>query len=298
MNGLHNNNGLNHNCASWRRVLAPGRIGIVLLISMSFTTMGGCASVRAWRQRQWEGDYDTAHKQCNIRGLPILIHYSNAKPGRVDPLIEALADETIDQLTKPYVRCRLYRSFEPDRRFMGQFHVTRSPALVVLRTDGTYHTAVGIMSSEDIQKFLSEAQTPGQTLTVDKNLPHMLDYDWISDISEAQRISHRNGQAMLVVYQQRLTNQGWHLQAVLEKQEVYRRLADMVHCKIDVWKSKEGVFISPFGVIKLPAIVLVDTKGTYDVLEQPMSYEAVVHFADRFLNGEHQPTIETAAATR
>jgi hypothetical protein len=54
----------------------------------------------------------------------------------------------------------------------------------------------------------------------------------------------------------------------------------MVHCRVGVGGLSTDAYITRFGALMLPAVVIAHRNGTFDVLEMPMSYEAVVRFAD------------------
>jgi hypothetical protein len=67
---------------------------------------------------------------------------------------------------------------------------------------------------------------------------------------------------------------------LLARQEVYKRFADMVHCRVNTFNPWTKAYITEFGALKLPALVIAKGDGSNHVLEMPASYGAVVRFAD------------------
>ncbi len=81
------------------------------------------------------------------------------------------------------------------------------------------------------------------------------------------------------------------LRKLLHCREVASRFSDMVHCRIRLAGFSADAFISPYGALKLPAIVIAYPDGTHHSLEFPTSTEAIVRFADRC----HRARIESEA---
>ncbi len=86
------------------------------------------------------------------------------------------------------------------------------------------------------------------------------------------------------------------LEALLSRREVYRRLAHLVHGRVSLKAFFKDVYISRFGALKLPAIVIAHDDSTHSVLEMPTSYDTVVRFADTALSGVATPVPQTARA--
>ena len=47
--------------------------------------------------------------------------------------------------------------------------------------------------------------------------------------------------------------------------------------------------LTPFGTVRIPALVVVDADGNHHVLEIPTSYEAIVRFGDRLAQPDRGP---------
>ena len=79
----------------------------------------------------------------------------------------------------------------------------------------------------------------------------------------------------------RLSRDRKKLRKLLSRREVYHRFAAMVHCRINVPAFSDDTYITPFGALKLPAMVIAHADGSSRVLELPRSYQTVVRFADQ-----------------
>jgi hypothetical protein len=228
----------------------------------------------------WAADYETAERRVHETGRELLILYQESRPGARYPVEEALKEEALSKRIDGYVRCKLIKSYEPDRRYVAQFGVDRAPALILVHGDGTYHARAGTMSAADITAFLNEARPPGNRPVVNPYILRRARYDWHRTMEAAEEAASRSRKPILIVYHQSLTSDWRTLRKLLGRQEVYRRFADMVHCRIGVLTFSAVNQVPRFGTLKLPAIVIARGDGTYDVLELPTSYEAIVRFAD------------------
>lgn len=242
----------------------------------------GCTHSVRWHEPRWIADYDTAEKQMRRTERELLIWYKDPRPGRSDPLQPILKSEAVAPQIDEYVRCALFKSAEPDRRYVGQFGVERAPALVVVHRDGTYHAYGGHTSAQDVSRFLAEANPPGSPPMINPYIPRRADYAWRSDVGSAQRISAETDRPLLVVYYRRFSRDWNALKTLLRRYEVYTRLDDMIHCRIGLWNPWARTGATPFGIAKLPALVIAHGDGSYHVLEMPGTGEDIARFADRF----------------
>ncbi|UCE58397.1 MAG: hypothetical protein JSU63_13255 [Phycisphaerales bacterium] len=258
----------------------------VVLLGICIIGWAGCRTLSNWRLIGWSADYDSAERRVLETGRDMLIWYTDPLPGKSDPLDEVLHEPAVKDLTKPYVRCKLSRSYEPDRRYVAQFGVERAPALIVVHTDGTYHALTGMMSVETVRRGLTKAVAPGDVPTFNHLIPRQAEYHWHSNIEVAREASASSGRPILVVYYRSLSRDWPRLERLLTRREVYRRLAEMVHCRINTLRPWSKAQITEFGALKLPALVITRNDGSYETLEMPTSYETIVRFADRFRQTE------------
>lgn len=259
-------------------------------LAMAVAT-GGCAlSMPRWNPGGWLADFDTAERNAAESHRECLILYLGGRPGRASPLQQAFASKSLEAKIDGKVRCILTKSYEPDRRYVAQYGVNRAPAVILVHQDGTYHARTGPMTVEEIEAFLASATTPGAKPTINPHIAKRPNYDWLDSIDTAHARSKETGKPMLVVYYRSLSRDWSSLRKLLRRHEVCSRLDDMCHCRIAVPGFAQKVAVTPFGALRLPALVIVRPDGKHDVLEQPTSYEAVALFADRTLSAGAQRT--------
>lgn len=244
----------------------------------------GCsASLSRWVPDRWAADYETAERRVLDTGRDLLIYYDKTGHKGDTSMEKALKSAPIEELTGRYVRCRLFKSHEPDRRYVAQFGVDRAPALIIVHADGTYHARTGSLSSAQMATFLAGAAPPGAQPQIDRYLPRRPRYRWHRDIDAAEEVSRRTQQPVLIVYHRALSRDWPRLEQMLTRREVYGRFGDLIHCRIGTFNPWIRAYITRFGALKLPALVVLRCDGTFEALELPASYEAVVRFADAAL---------------
>lgn len=260
-----------------------------------FLSTGCAASLDRWVLGGWVADYQTAEQRVRETGRPLLIRYEERIHQTDKSSEEGSNSSLVKRLTANHVRCRLFRSYEPHRRYVAQFGVDRAPALIVVHRDGTYHSHVGLMSSREAASFLANAQPPGAKPRLDPYIPRKPRYRWHRTIEEAEETALRRQQATLIVFHRTLTSDWPRVRKILDRSEVYARFANLVHCRVGVLNPWSNASITRFGALKLPAIVLLHRDGTFHALELPTSYEAVVLFADAALSSPLAPKVSRTA---
>ncbi len=256
------------------------------LICVSSLTDVGCTPVARWASGGWVADYDAAEKDVRRSRRGLLIYFSDPRPDLDDTTEKALQENVVKNRVHELVRCRLFKSYEPDRRYVAQFGVRRAPALIVVHADGTYHSHTGSMSSEQIMVFLDSAKPPGALPRINPHIPRQPDYIWHTTLDEAERTGAQTNLPVLIVYHRSLSQDWQRLNALLAKREVYHRFQDMVHCRIGLLNPWTSAYITRFGALALPAIVILRPDGSFNALEMPTSYEAVIQFADMTTSDE------------
>ncbi len=262
------------------------------LAVLSLGSTSGCTAaagrIQWWISGHWVADYQSAERLSRESNTGIVILYTNVDLTRDDPMREAVRNEATRGKTGEYVRCVLFRDNEPDRRYVAQYGVDRTPAMILVHADGTYHARVGALSSEGIAQFIAEADPPGLKPKLSPFIPRESTYAWISDFESARQSARESGRSMLVVLDRWATRDWSRLRPMLERREVYVRLADMVHCRPGSLWSSAGSAARELGVRNLPAIVIVEPEGEAHILELPGSYESIVRFAEGIRRDEKQ----------
>jgi len=274
-------------CAPAGAVVKVSRTKLVLLLTWVLALSGGnaalltgCANSGAWKVRGWVADYESGERRSREWNLDMLVWYSDPVPGRAELVAEILGEPVIKRITRSLVLCRLFRSYEPDRRYIGQYGVARAPALVLVHRDGTYHAMTGRFTTAAVYDFLTGTSGEGSLPEVNPNLPRQARYEWHDDADAARHESAAQGRPILFAFYRKFTRDWSRLEELLMRPEVYGRLSDTVHCRISSLNPWSLGIETEFGDIKLPSLVIADADGEASVLEMPTSYEAVVRFAD------------------
>lgn len=247
----------------------------------------GCASkLPTWRGEGWVTDYDSAEREVRDSDRELLIVYQDAGYDADRSIEDALRDGPAAPLAKDYVCCSLVRSYEPDRRYAAQYGVTRAPGLIVVHRDGTYHASTGPLSPQEVVTFLENARPPGSRPAINPFIPRRADYRFLESLEEAQTVARQTGRDLLVVFHRTWSRDWDAIKKLLRRHEVYRRVANMVHCRVAVGGLSNPALISRFGTLALPALVIARPDGGFEVLQQPTSYEEIARFADRATRAE------------
>ncbi len=211
----------------------------------------------------------------------MLVYYSESRPGRHDPLKDALRNGNLTDQSARFVRCRLYVSHEPDRRFVGQYGVSRAPAWIVIHPDGTYHAQMGAASPEEVAAFIGAATPPGTEPARYSYLPTSTVESWYSSIQEAESIARNEKRPLLIVYTRMLSRDWDKLKPFLETLEVRRASSNFVRCHEDIAGPWSETVDSRFGNLRLPALVVQQTGVDAEIIEQPNSARAIVELLRR-----------------
>jgi len=214
-------------------------------------------------------------------GQEMLIFFRAIDQDRPDPTFDALRSAPLKQQTAQYVLCSLYRSYEPDRRYAAQFGVNRAPALIVVHGDGTYHAQTGLTLAAQIFEFLTVRRPPRELPVRNPHIPRDINYTWHSSLESAEAAAQKTGQSILIAFDRWWSRDRRKLEKLLDHREVHGRFAGMVHCRPGSIVGLDDQTMARFGVENVPALVVVHPDGSYQVLELPTSYEAIVRFADR-----------------
>lgn len=267
------------------------RTFLLLFCATAVAVLSGCAAAQSLTRPRWIADYDKAERRHREVGCEMLIWYKEARPGMADPLRAAFDAPELRERIKGYLRCSLLRSYEPDRRYVGQYGVERAPAVIVVHEDGTYHAQSGRMSVDDITRLLDHAEPPGARPDSNPYLHREPYYDWLDDFDHATAAAEPENKEVVVVLHRSLTRDWRRLKKILDERTVFSRFADMIHCRVATLAASADSLKERFGISRLPAIVIVHRDGTFDVLELPRSFEAVVRFADEARNNPDQSPV-------
>jgi hypothetical protein len=188
----------------------------------------------------------------------------------------------VRKLTRQYVRCELFKSYEPNRRYLAQFGVERAPALVVVHADGTYHALTGLMSPVDIVRFLEESSGPGAQPVRNPYISRRVEYNWHRSAESAYAAAEETGKPVLFVFHRWMSRDWSRLRKLLNRPEVYSHFSEMVHCRLSSLAPSAKREAERLEVSRWPALVIVHRDGSHYPLELPTSCEQIVRFADSY----------------
>ncbi len=268
-----------------------------LLALVSLTPVVGCAtglrggagnrSLGAWWSEKWTSgwstDYESAERRARKTNAPLALCFTDSKFAAEDESLLALRDEKVESRLSGYVHATLVKSHEPDRRYAEQFGITRAPSLILVHRDGTFHTYTGAITPDALVTFIDESVPPGAVAVRNPLIPRNCECDWLTDLGAATAKSRETQTPMLVAYERRLTGDWGRLSRILATREVGIRVVDLVHCRVRLLPNTGAAFITPFGALRLPALVVVQPDGSYHTIETPSSSEEVARDLDRYL---------------
>lgn len=246
---------------------------------------GGCSiSLPRLDSNGWLGDFDKAERHVAESNKELLILYVSGRRGGESFMKAAMDSESLMAAVKDKVRCVLARSYEPDRRYVAQYGVDRSPAVILVHRDGTYHARTGLIAPDEIEAFLASAKPPGTRATYNAQIPRRAHYRWQDTIEPALSQASSEGKPLFIVYHRKISRDWMRLKKLLHRHEVCSRLTNLIHCRIGLPGFRREMAITPFGALHLPAMVIVTPDGQHAVLELPTSPESVIQFADSALS--------------
>lgn len=277
---------------------------LALIVIVSGLTTAGCRApqdslerVRAWASDGWAANYEQAEREAHRSRRPMALYFkAGAKPTK-DPVYDALRSPEISKRLSGYVHATLARELEPDRRYADQFGVERAPALILVHTDGTFHALTGLLNAKSIAAFIDGARPPGAIPTDNPLIPRSHRYQWIDDLGVAQSRSVQLDRPMIVAYARRLTGDWRKLSDLLDAREAWVRAGGMVACRQMLFPRLQHTFISPWGPVELPALVVVLPDGRHAVLDRPTSSAKVARFMDAALRGGSSGSTAAAASS-
>lgn len=248
------------------------------------TTSGGnllSSAERLWPGVTWTADYENAEQKASELGTGVLFLFTNHDRTKPDALRDHLKDPTQRGAASAYIPALLFKRNESDRRYADQFGVQRAPAIIVVHPDGSYHSTQGVLSTEKATEFLTQAVPPGTAPKLNPHIARRLGYYWHRDWATAKKAAEDNQREMFVVLERWMSRDWDILEPMIERREVYSRVAHMVHCRPGTAWNSAGAVATQLGVQNFPAIVIVPVSGDPRILELPTSYEAIVRFADQ-----------------
>ena|GEM_PF-1344346 len=200
-----------------------------------------------------------------------------------DPKSGQMQDVLESPLVKPLIadkhRCMLVEAFAPNQRYMTQYRVDSAPALVVVHPDGTYHARLGLLTAEQARNFLTGAVGSGSAIETNAQILPVPGYYWHGSYEKAAALAARQNRALLVVYKWWLSAESTELLSRLSRPRVRRQFGEMVHCLLDWDYVPNRAHVAPYGVSKVPSMIIIRADGTYHTLVGLPTVERIMRFS-------------------
>jgi hypothetical protein len=207
--------------------------------------------------------------------------------------LDANSTEMLSRMSRPEVANRLTEAvtcvldwdFVPNREHLGRFGVSKYPALVVVHPDGTYAAREGLLTVEEIVRFLSStlAKTtsgtgrqgtrpapsgPGPSAMA-SNLPTAGGdgWNWSPYYERAREQAQKQGVGMFIFYHSLLEDESARMARLLDTQTVMEMFSGQVHCSLSYAVPRNRQVMSTYEVKRSPAFVSVRPDGKYLVRE-------------------------------
>jgi len=259
----------------------------------------GCAATGRWIMGGWVADYETAEQRVLTTDRDLLIYFKSSSKRQTDRVEEILDSASVKKTLRGFVKCKLFRSHEPHRRYVEQYGVQRAPSLILVRPDGSFHATSTVFSLDDVEAFLAQADSVGAAPDVNLHVPRTASYRWHRKIAAAQDEATKTGQPVFYVFVRPMTRDWKTLKPLLHRREVFMRTGRMVACRLSSWSKDARELAESLGIQQWPAIAICGSHGKSSILEQPAGYEPICRLADTNLKlhdeSAHAPVSQASA---
>ncbi len=261
---------------SWR---PTRRVSLCWASSAIALSIGsGCAA--QWYYSYAELEQERVRtRQLGRPGRDTLLFYKDHMDPASGRMQDVLNSSPVKPLLAGKVLCMLVTDFAPNQRYLTQYGVNAAPALVVVHPDGTYHAREGLLTAEQARDFLLGAVGPGAAPKPDLQILPVPDYYWQGSYEEAAALAARQNRPLLIVYKWWLSTESTELLNRLSQPRVRSHFSEMVQCLLDWDYIPNRGFVAPYGVNKVPAMIMVRPDGTYHTLVGLPTVDQIVRFA-------------------
>ncbi|MFQ5463329.1 MAG: hypothetical protein ACE5E5_11975 [Phycisphaerae bacterium] len=256
------------------------RLTLAVALTGVVVATHGCAATGRWIMGGWVADYESAEQRVRDTDRELLIYFKASSQRKTDSVEEILDSAAMKTTLRGYVKCKLFRTHEPHRRYVKQYGVQRAPSLILVHADGTYHATSTVFSREDVKAFLAQSDSAGATPDVNPHLPRAASYRWVRRIEAARQEADQTGQPILYVFVRPMTRDWKNLRSLLNRREVFLRTKRMVACRLSSWSKNARKLAESLGIRDWPAIAICRPDGNNDILERPAAYEPICRLAD------------------
>ncbi len=109
----------------------------------------------------WYTDFSRAQAHARHRGANLFVFFSSLYSDQSNRMARLLEQPEVAALFSDTINCRLDFSVSANRRIMARCRVRRTPAFLLIRSDGTYHARTGAVTADTLSDLVRAAQEPG-----------------------------------------------------------------------------------------------------------------------------------------
>lgn len=244
----------------------------VWIVAPSLVVLVGCAPA-------WHVAYEESVRQARRQDRDLVIFYKDPMNPSSGQMRDVLQSATVRPLLADKVRCMLVPFYEPNRRFVAQFGIVETPALIVMRADSTYHALNGLHDAETVRRFLESARVPGKQPDLDPRIPRRSGFEYYNIFERARDKALRQNRRLVILYKWWLQPESTELIRRVSRPHVVPYFADSVNCILDWDYVPNRRHLGKYGVTSFPTLVIVEPDGLFRTLRGLASVEQIIRFA-------------------
>lgn len=259
--------------SAWKRTRTA-----LAALALAFLALAGCGGpqwydsfAEAEQRRQQDRKSDRSERT-------LFIFYKDHLDPNSGRMLEVLESPSVKPLLDAKIRCVLVKDFPPNQRYLAQYDVSSTPALVLVHPDGTYHVREGLLSANQTREFLTSSQPPGAQPKSNVGSLSVPDYAWIGSYDDAVKAAARQNRKLFILYKWWLSPESTELINRLSNARVRQQLGSMVHCILDWDYAPNRSFVGRYEINKVPAMIIVHPDGTYHAQVGLLTVDQIINF--------------------
>jgi hypothetical protein len=211
----------------------------------------------------WHGAYEEAVDLAARQNRPLFVVYKWWLSTDSTELLNRLSQPRVRSHFTEMVQCLLDWDYVPNRAFVAQYGVSKVPAMIIVRPDGTYHTLVGLPTVDQIVRFSAAAGSPGRAAPTRGRVGVAPSVPWQYNYERARATAEEEGRSLFIFCHSVFVEASNLSSRVFELPEATKLLAELVCCRLDWLVEKNRTVGAQFGVKAPPACIVLRPDGTY-----------------------------------
>ena len=225
----------------------------------------------------WHGSYEEAVDLADRQNRPLFIVYKWWLSAESTELLQnRLSQPRTRTQFANMVHCLLDWDYVPNRAHVAKYGVSKVPAMIVVRPDGTYHPLVGLPTVDQIVQFAVRAKSPGRYAP--RNIGSggvSPTIDWHYNFERAKAAAHSQRRNLFAFYHSVFADASNRAARLFGTPEAVDLLDDMVCCRFDWVVVKNRRIAEQFNLTEPPAYVVLRPDGTYHARNGPITIETL-----------------------